>query len=150
MSQIEQSIASLHTKMDALLSQYESGMISNEEDRQLVADDRRLVAYGKALKTSCACPARTRMWRPERRSTRSLPLFEQLSQAIDKHVHFNIQQGDAVKLRGEQNADSSMQALLFISVGAGALTLVLFLWLFRQVANPSVWPWRPCPRSSAT
>ena len=64
------------------------------------------------------------------------PLFEQLSQAIDKHVHFNIQQGDAVKLRGEQNADSSMQALLFISVGAGALTLVLFLWLFRQVANP--------------
>ena len=30
-----------------------------------------------------------------------------------------------------------MQALLFISVGAGALTLVLFLWLFRQVANPS-------------
>jgi methyl-accepting chemotaxis protein len=77
-------------------------------------------------------------------------LFEQLSQAIDKHVHFNIQQGDAVKLRGEQNADSSMQALLFISVGTGALTLVLFLWLFRQVANPSVWPWRPCPRSSAT
>jgi methyl-accepting chemotaxis protein len=66
MSQIEQSIASLHTKMDALLSQYESGMISNEEDRQLVADDRRLVAqYGKASEDVLRLPARTRMWRPE-------------------------------------------------------------------------------------
>ena len=138
MSQIEQSIASLHTKMDALLSQYESGMISNEEDRQLVADDRRLVAqYGKASEDVLRLSRENKNVEAREAIDKELaPLFEQLSQAIDKHVHFNIQQGDAVKLRGEQNADSSMQALLFISVGAGALTLVLFLWLFRQVANP--------------
>ena len=138
MSQIEQSIASLHTKMDALLSQYESGMISNEEDRQLVADDRRLVAqYGKASEDVLRLSRENKNVEAREAIDKELaPLFEQLSQAIDKHVHFNIQQGDAVKLRGEQNADSSMQALLFISVGTGALTLVLFLWLFRQVANP--------------
>ena len=138
MSQIKQSIASLHTKMDALLSQYESGMISNEEDRQLVADDRRLVAqYGKASEDVLRLSRENKNVEAREAIDKELaPLFEQLSQAIDKHVHFNIQQGDAVKLRGEQNADSSMQALLFISVGAGALTLVLFLWLFRQVANP--------------
>ena len=138
MSQIEQGIVSYHTNMDALLSQYESGMISNEEDRQLVADDRRLVAqYGKASEDVLRLSRENKNVEAREAIDKELaPLFEQLSQAIDKHVHFNIQQGDAVKLRGEQNADSSMQALLFISVGAGALTLVLFLWLFRQVANP--------------
>ncbi|MDX7596711.1 methyl-accepting chemotaxis protein [Aeromonas caviae] len=138
MSQIEQSIASLHTKMDALLSQYESGMISNEEDRQLVADDRRLVAqYDKASEDVLRLSRENKNVEAREAIDKALaPLYEQLTKAIDKHVHFNIQQGDAVKLRGEQNADSSMQALLFISVGTGALTLVLFLWLFRQVANP--------------
>ncbi|MDT8955649.1 methyl-accepting chemotaxis protein [Aeromonas caviae] len=138
MSQIEQGIASYHTNMDALLSQYESGMISNEEDRQLIADDRRLVAqYDKASEDVLRLSRENKSVEAREAIDKALaPLFEQLSQAIDKHVHFNIQQGDAVKLRGEQNADSSMQALLFISVGAGALTLVLFLWLFRQVANP--------------
>ncbi|MFM4726314.1 methyl-accepting chemotaxis protein [Aeromonas caviae] len=138
MSQIEQGIASYHTNMDALLSQYESGMISNEEDRQLVADDRRLVAqYDKASEDVLRLSRENKNVEAREAIDKELaPLYEQLTKAIDKHVHFNIQQGDAVKLRGEQNADSSMQALLFISVGTGALTLVLFLWLFRQVANP--------------
>ncbi|MFM4896587.1 methyl-accepting chemotaxis protein [Aeromonas caviae] len=137
-SQIEQGIVSYHTNMDALLSQYESGMITNEEDRQLVADDRRLVAqYGKASEDVLRLSRENKnVEAREAIDTELAPLYEQLAKAIDKHVHFNIQQGDAVKLRGEQNADSSMQALLFISVGTGALTLVLFLWLFRQVANP--------------
>ena len=138
MSQIEQGIVSYHTNMDALLSQYESGMITNEEDRQLVADDRRLVAqYDKASEDVLRLSRENKnVEAREAIDTELAPLYEQLTKAIDKHVHFNIQQGDAVKLRGEQNADSSMQALLFISVGTGALTLVLFLWLFRQVANP--------------
>ncbi|RWT06283.1 methyl-accepting chemotaxis protein [Aeromonas caviae] len=138
MSQIEQGIVSYHTNMDALLSQYESGMITNEEDRQLVADDRRLVAqYDKASEDVLRLSRENKNVEAREAIDKALaPLYEQLTKAIDKHVHFNIQQGDAVKLRGEQNADSSMQALLFISVGTGALTLVLFLWLFRQVANP--------------
>ncbi|MDX7672083.1 methyl-accepting chemotaxis protein [Aeromonas caviae] len=138
MSQIEQGIASYHTNMDALLSQYESGMITNEEDRQLIADDRRLVAqYDKASEDVLRLSRENKSVEAREAIDKALaPLYEQLTKAIDKHVHFNIQQGDAVKLRGEQNADSSMQALLFISVGTGALTLVLFLWLFRQVANP--------------
>ncbi len=138
MSQIEQGIASYHTNMDTLLSQYESGMITNEEDRQLIADDRRLVAqYDKASEDVLRLSRENKSVEAREAIDKALaPLYEQLTKAIDKHVHFNIQQGDAVKLRGEQNADSSMQALLFISVGTGALTLVLFLWLFRQVANP--------------
>ena len=138
MNQIETGIADLRTEIRALLQKYEADMLSNEEDRQLTTDDQRIIEqyYQEIEKVLILSRDNKNTEARDIIANDVMPLFEQFSKAIDKHVHFNVKLGEAVKQQGEKNYDNSLQTMLFISVGTGILTLVLFIWLFRQVANP--------------
>lgn len=138
MNQIETGIADLRTEIRALLQKYEADMLSNEEDRQLTTDDQRIIEqyYQEIEKVLILSRDNKNTEARDIIANNVMPLFEQFSKAIDKHVHFNVKLGEAVKQQGEKNYDNSLQTMLFISVGTGILTLVLFIWLFRQVANP--------------
>lgn len=138
MSQIETGIADLRTEISSLLKKYEAEMLSNEEDRQLTTDDQRIIEqyYQEIEKVLILSRDNKNTEARDFIASNVMPLFEQFSKAIDKHVKFNIDLGNALKQQGEKNYDNSLQTMLFISGGTGILTLVLFIWLFKQVANP--------------
>ncbi|HDZ8829582.1 TPA: methyl-accepting chemotaxis protein [Aeromonas dhakensis] len=138
MNQIETGIADLRTEIRSLLQKYQAEMLSNEEDRQLTTDDQRIIEqyYQEIEKVLILSRDNKNTEARDFIASNVMPLFDQFSKAIDKHVKFNIDLGAAVKLQGEKNYDNSLQTMLFISCGTGILTLVLFIWLFRQVANP--------------
>lgn len=138
MSQIETGIADLRTEISSLLKKYEAEMLSNEEDRQLTTDDQRIIEqyYQEIEKVLILSRDNKNTEARDFIANNVMPLFELFSKAIDKHVHFNVKLGEAVKLQSEKNYDNSLQTMLFISGGTGILTLVLFIWLFKQVANP--------------
>ncbi|UNU87402.1 methyl-accepting chemotaxis protein [Aeromonas dhakensis] len=138
MNQIETGIADLRTEIRSLLQKYQAEMLSNEEDRQLTTDDQRIIEqyYQEIEKVLILSRDNKNTEARDFIASNVMPLFEQFSKAIDKHVKFNIDLGNALKQQGEKNYDNSLQTMLFISCGTGILTLFLFIWLFKQVANP--------------
>ncbi len=102
MNQIETGIADLRTEIRALLQKYEADMLSNEEDRQLTTDDQRIIEqyYQEIEKVLILSRDNKNTEARDIIANNVMPLFEQFSKAIDKHVHFNVKLGEArIQLR---------------------------------------------------
>ncbi|KAJ8738901.1 methyl-accepting chemotaxis protein [Aeromonas veronii] len=138
MQQIETGITEIRGQINSLLDKYKAEMLSNDEDRRLTDDDQRIVAqyYQEIDKVLQLSRQNKNDEARDMLAGEAYGLFKQFAKAIELHVNFNMDLGLALKKQGQENYDNSLQTLLLIAGGATVLTMVLFVWLFNQVANP--------------
>ncbi|MCX0429768.1 methyl-accepting chemotaxis protein [Aeromonas veronii] len=138
MQQIETGITEIRGQINSLLDKYKAEMLSNDEDRRLTDDDQRIVAqyYQEIDKVLQLSRQNKNDEARDMLAGEAYGLFKQFAKAIELHVNFNMDLGLALKKKGQENYDNSLQTQLLIAGGATVLTMGLFVWLFNQVANP--------------
>lgn len=147
MAQVDETLASIRADIDRGLKHYET-LLSNDQDRQLLANDREALKGLKELESK-VLPLSRENRTEEAKSTllENLQVIEKVSQALDAHVRFNEQLGKegaatAVSLKGTATLISIMIALAAL-VAVGLIGFVITRSLLRQlVANPpTLQPW---------